>query len=155
MPDAGEDVVQRAFVGRGKPYAIGRHTRHVEGGGQIDERLELGLLLAEQMPLQLDEHIVVTKQPDQLIEQSPDAQLKTEQQVPSRKRDQSTRAPLELVEHERPFAFRGAQLHAGDHSTEILVALLRLNKKRGGSSGRTLRISRDWPQSSLLRQRWV
>ena len=54
VADAGEDVVERPIGRLGEADAVGGDERQVEGGGQIDQRMVVGFLVAQQVPLQLD-----------------------------------------------------------------------------------------------------
>ena len=57
VADACEEIVERSIVDDRKPYAVGRHDRHVERRGQRDQRLIIGFFVPQQVPLQLDIHV--------------------------------------------------------------------------------------------------
>ena len=73
MVNAREHVEERPLGRRREPDAVGRDDRHVEGRGQIDERLVVGFFVAAEVTLQLDVHAVAAEQADEAIEQAADA----------------------------------------------------------------------------------
>ena len=120
--EAGEDVVQRTLVGRGKPHAAGGDDGHAIRGGQIDERLVVDFLRAIQMPRDRDIDVRAAEGADQPIEQPADAVLpRVEQRLP-RQRHQALDVAVEIVQRERALPFRRAQLHPREQTGEILIA---------------------------------
>jgi hypothetical protein len=134
---AREDVVQRTFVGRGEPHAVGGDERHAIRVGQIDERVVVVGFVAIQMPLQLHVDLLAPEDADQPIEQAADAVLPRAQQVPARQRDEAAHPAVERVERERPFSFRRRELHGGDETTEVLIARPRGDQNRKDEGRRT------------------
>ena len=61
VTDAREDVVDRPRFRRREPHAVGRHHRQPERGGEIDQRLQHGLLVAPEMPLQFHPHLAAAE----------------------------------------------------------------------------------------------
>src|SRR5206468_511394 len=96
-----------------------------EGRGERDERLVIRFLVAPQMPLQLDAHVIASEEADDAIEQAADAVAPAVERRAADERDEAARAAVELVERQRALAFRRAHLHARDQPAEILVTLSR------------------------------
>ena len=67
--DAREHVEQRALAGIGKSHAVGRHDRHVKRAGDIGQRAIVCVLVAQEVPLNLDIHAVAPEQPDERIDE--------------------------------------------------------------------------------------
>src|SRR4051812_26246572 len=80
------------------------------------------------MALQLDIGVVTAKNADQTIDEAANAELGTAEHRASRERDQSRRHPVEILEGERAFAFRRAQLHRRQQPAKIAVPLLGLDE---------------------------
>jgi hypothetical protein len=123
--NAGEHVEERSLVRGGEANAVGGDHRHAEGTRQTGQRDEVGFLVAQQMPLQLNADIGAAKQTDQPIEQPADAVVVRVKERPSRQRHEAGGEAVEFVERERALAFRGAHLHARDEAAEIAVAVCR------------------------------
>ena len=104
----------------------------------------VGLFVARQMPLQLDVHAVAAEQADEPIEQAADAVAGAPS---SAARPASATSPpvaaVELVERQRAFAFRRAQLHARDQPAEVAVALLRFRRGRADAKAERLRAGKS------------
>ena len=124
MVDAREDVEQRPLGRRGEADAVGGDRRHAERRRQRDERVVVALLVAPKMPLQLDVHAVAAEDADEAIEQAADTVPPAVERRAAGQRDEAGRAAVELLERQRPLAFRRAQLHARDEPAEVPVALL-------------------------------
>ena len=82
--------------------AVGRQRRHAERRGQADERLVVALLVAAEMPLQLDVHAVAAEDADQAIEQAADAVPPAVERRAAGKRDEPGGAAVQLLERQRP-----------------------------------------------------
>ena len=123
MVEAREDIEERTVLGRGEPHAAGGDDRHVIGAGEIDERLVVRFLVAQQMPLQFDVDVRPAEQADQPIEQAADAMPLHPQDFAARQRDEAARMAIEFLERQRALPFRRAQLHARDQATQVAVAV--------------------------------
>ena len=120
--EASEDVVQGAFIGRGKPHAAGGEDRHAIGRGQIDQRLVVDFLRAIQVPGDRDIDVRAAEGADQPIEQPADAVLPRVEQRLARQRHQSLDVAVEIVQRERALPFRRAEVHPRQQTREILIA---------------------------------
>ena len=120
--DAGEHVEERSILGRGKADAVGGHDRDAKRPRQAGERHQVGFLVAQQMPLQLDADVGAAEQADQAIQQPAHAVVMRVEHRPARQRDEPGREALELLEREGAFSLGGAHLHAGHETAEIAVA---------------------------------
>ncbi len=142
MPDAGQDIVERAIRRLGEADAVGRDDRQVERGRQIAQRVIAGFFVAEQVALQLEIHAVATEEADEAIDQPADAKARRVQHGPSAQRDEPDRRAVQIVERQRALSFstpprRRARwgpgdgrphLHRGQQTTEIAISLLRLDE---------------------------
>ena len=90
---------------------------------QLGQRLVVGFLVAQQMPLQLDADVVAAEEADEPIEQAADAVLPRVEHRPARQRDEAGGEAVELLERERALPFRRAHLHARHQAAEVPVAL--------------------------------
>ena len=114
MPDAGEHVVERAAVGLGEADAVGGDDRQMKRGGEIAQRLVVGFLVAQEVPLQLDGDVRRAEDADQPIDQAADAEPPAVDRRSADQRDQPADLAIEILERERAFPFRRAELHARD-----------------------------------------
>jgi hypothetical protein len=130
VADAGEHVEERPLVGAAEPDAVGGDNRHVKRGRQLDERLEVGLLVAEQVTLQLDVDVRAAEESDEPIDQAADTKLPAGERLAPDERHEAGRASLELLERERPLPFRRAELHQRHELAEVAVAFTRLHEDR-------------------------
>ncbi len=122
MVNAGEDVEQRPRLRRVEADAVGRQRRHAERLRQADERRDVALFVAAKMPLELDVHAIAAENADEAIEHpAHTVSTPVERRAPG-ERDEPGGAPVQLLERQRAFAFRRAQLHARDQPAEIPVA---------------------------------
>ena len=149
MVDAGEDVEQRPLGVGGEAHAVGGDRRHAERAGEARERVVVARLVAAQMALQLHVHVAAAEDADQAIEQPADAVAAAVERRAAGERDQTRRAAVELVERQRAFAFRRAQLHARHEAAEIAVPVRTFAQDgehglagRAGLAGRTIRTRR-------------
>ena len=122
VADAGEDVVERAIGGFGEAHAVGREDRHVEGGGEIAQRVIVGFLVAEEMALELEIGAGAPEDADQAIDESADAERRAAQHGAAAERDEPGRVAVDLVERQRPFPLRRAQLRHGQETAQVAVA---------------------------------
>ena len=79
VADAGEDVVERAIGRLGEADAVGGEDRHVERRREIAQRLVVRLLVAQQVPLQLEVDAGAPEDADQPIDQPADAEPRAAQ----------------------------------------------------------------------------
>ena len=73
------------------------------------------------MPLQLDVDAVAAEDADEAIEQAADAVPPAVERRAAGQRDEPGGAAVQLLERQRAFAFRRAQLHARDEPAEVPV----------------------------------
>ena len=121
MMDAREDVEQRTLVRRCEPHAAGGKDRHVIGAGEIDERLVIGLLVVQQVPLQLHVDVRPAEGADEPIEQPADAVARCLQHLAPGERDEARGVAVEFLQCERTLPFWRPQLHPGDEPTEVAI----------------------------------
>ena len=119
----------RSADGR-EPDAVGRDDRHAECRRQIDERLVVRFFVAAEMPLQLDVHAVAAEQADETIDQAADAVAAAVERRAADERDEAAGPAVQILQRQRAFAFRRAQLHAGDQPAEVSIALLAFRRGR-------------------------
>ena len=122
--DAREHVEQRAPGRRREAHAVGGDDRHAKGRRQIDERAVVGFLVPVEMTLQLHVHAMPAEQSDEAIEQPADAVAAAVERGAADERDEPARAPVQLLQRERAFALRRAELHAGDEAAQVAVPVL-------------------------------
>ncbi len=130
MVNAREDVEQRTRGRSREPDPAGCDDRHAECRGQRGERFVVGLFIAPEMTLQLDVRAVPAEQADHAIEQAAHAIPLTVERRAADEGDQSAGIPVKLLQRQRPFTLRRAELHPSDQAAEITVALLRLTEDR-------------------------
>ena len=123
VADAGEHVEQRPVRGRREPDAVGGDHRHVERGRQREQRLVVGLLVANQVALQFEADVRPSEDPDQPVDQAAHAVAPAAQRLAPGQRHEPPGLSLELVERQHPLAFRRAEVHPRDEPAEILIAL--------------------------------
>ena len=133
--DAREHVEQRPLGRRREADAVGRDGRHAERRRQADERVVVALFVAPQMPLQLDVHAVAAEDADEAIEQAADAVPAAVERGAAGERDEAGGAAVELLERQRAFAFRRAQLHARDRAGRDSGSPSALSQRTGRSEG--------------------
>ena len=126
--DAREDVEQRAILRCREPHAARGDDGDVIRPGKIDERVVVRFLVTQQVPLQLHVDVRTPEDAHQPIEQTAHAVSPCAQHLAPRKRDEARRVALELLERQRPFAFRCPQLHARDEAAQVAVAVLGLDE---------------------------
>ena len=119
LADAGEHVGQRPLLGRGKAHAAGGHHRHPERRRQARQRVVVVLLIAPQVALQLDAHLGAAEDADQPIQQPADAEAIGAQQRLPGQRDEAGDVAVEILERQRAFAFRRAQVHRREETAEF------------------------------------
>ena len=83
------------------------------------------LLIAQQVPLQLDADVFRPEDPDETIDEAAHAVARSVDDGAASQRDEAANGAIELVEIERALAFWRRQLHARHEAAEILVALTR------------------------------
>ena len=110
-----------AGVAKRTPLVASVGTRNA--AARLTSACVVALLVAAEMPLQLDVHAVAAEDADQAIEQAADAVPPAVERGAAGERDQPGRAAVELLERQRALAFGRAQLHPRDQATEIPVAL--------------------------------
>ena len=91
MVNAREDVEERPLGRRREPDAAGGDDRHVKRRRELDERPVVGFLVAAQMPLQLDVHVVAAEHADEAIEQAADAVAAAVERRAADERDEARR----------------------------------------------------------------
>ena len=133
--DAGEDVEERPLGRRREPHAAGGDDRHVERRREIDERAVVGFLVAAEVALQLDERLLAAEDAHDAIEEAADAVAPRVERHAADERDEPAGEPVELLERQRAFAFRRAQLHARDELAEIAIAVRRFRQSTGRTEG--------------------
>ena len=79
--------------------------------GQLAQDLVVPLLLAQEMPLQLDVHLRRAEDADDAIDEAADAESRAVDRGAAGERDQAADVAVEIVERERAFTFRRTQLH--------------------------------------------
>ena len=148
VADAGEDVEQRPILRRGEADAVGREQRHVIRRGQRDERLVVGLLVALQVPLQLDVEAIAAEHADQAIEQPADAVPRVRRRARrGRPARQAAGRAVEILEAERAagrrdLALRRARLHPRDQAAQVAIAVARRDQHRQPPQARRMRAVR-------------
>ena len=75
------------------------------------------------MPLQLDVHPIAAEDADEAIEQAADAVPPAVERRAAGKRHEPGGAAVQLLERQRPLAFRRAQLHARHEPAQVAIAL--------------------------------
>jgi hypothetical protein len=113
VPDAGQRVVQRPVRRLRKADAVGRDDRDVERGGQVDERLVVGFLIAQQMALNLDAHVRRSERADDAIDEAADPEARAGHGRAADERHQPCDVAVELLERQRAFPLRRSPLHPG------------------------------------------
>ena len=113
MADAGEHVEQLALLRIGVRGMIGRDDGDAQRRRAVEDRLIPGLLLAMVVALQFG------------IEMMRAEDIGESLVGMAGKADESAGELGDLVEGGGAFAFRRAELHAGDEATEVAVALRR------------------------------
>ncbi len=116
-----EHVEQRARCGRREADAVGDDGRHTERGSHLREDLVGHFFVAVMVPLQLDVGPIPPEHAHQPIEQSADAEASRVERRPARQRDEAGGLAVELLQRERPFAFRGPHFHAGHQTAQVPV----------------------------------
>ena len=139
MAHAGEDVEERAVVGRGKPYTVGGHHRDSKRARQASQRHQVRFFVAQQVPLQLDVDVGAPEQADETVEQPADAVAMRVEQRPPGQCNETGGKSVELLDGKRACPFHRAHLHAGDKATEVAIPLWRGDEHReppedGGSA---------------------
>ena len=117
-----------AGVAKRTPLVASVGTRNA--AARLTSACVVALLVAAEMPLQLDVDAVAAEDADQAIEQAADAVAPAVERRAAGERDEPAGAAVELLERQRAFAFRRAQLHARDQPAEVPVAL-RLSQRTG------------------------
>ena len=143
MVDAGEDVEQRPLARRGEPHAAGRDRRHAERARRGSTSASLSrFFVAAQMALQLDVDAGRGRTPrpgDRAVRRRRSGGRRAPR---GRRARPGRRSAVELLERQRAFAFRRAQLHARDQAAEIAVASGD-SQRTGSTDGRMGGI---WPE---------
>jgi hypothetical protein len=106
VADAGEDVIQRTVDRLGETHPVGGDDRHVIRGGQIAQRVVVGFLVAQEVPLQLEIRAPAAEHADEPIDEAADAEPRAAQHRAPTERDEAGRMAVEFVERERAFSFR-------------------------------------------------
>jgi len=70
----------------------------MKGVSQLDERLVVDLLVAPEMPLQLDVDAVAAEDPDEAVDEAADAELMSCQRRAADERDEAADVSVEIVE---------------------------------------------------------
>ena len=83
----------------------------MERRGEIAQRVVVRLLVAQEVPLQLEIRARAAEDADEPIDQPADAEPRAAQHGAPAERDEPRRVAVDLVQRERPFALRRAQLH--------------------------------------------
>ena len=138
VADAGEDVEQRPIGRLGEADAVGGDDRHVERRRQIDERMVVGLFVAQEVALQLDADVRrAPNMPTRRSSRPPTPKRRPLERRAAGERDEPADVAVEIVERERAFAFRRAQLHPRDQPAEVAIAVARFDQEQrtGGSIG--------------------
>jgi hypothetical protein len=73
VTDAGQDVVQRSRTRFREAHAVGCDNGYVEGRREIEQRVIVGFLVAQQVTLQLQADVRAAKYAYQLIDEPADA----------------------------------------------------------------------------------
>jgi hypothetical protein len=122
VADTREYVVQRTIRGFRKPHAVGNYRRNVKRGGKIQQHLVIPLLLAQEMPLQLDVHLGRPERADDAIHEAANAEPRRVDGGAADERDQASDLPVEILECERSLPFRRPHLHRRHQAAEIPIA---------------------------------
>jgi hypothetical protein len=123
VPDAREHVEERALRRGREPHAVGRDERHVIRRREIHEGVVVGVLVAEPMTLQLHVDAVAAEDPDEPIEQAADAVATRAKDLAAGERHEAPHLAVELLERERAFAFRRAELHPRHETAQVPIPL--------------------------------
>ncbi len=126
----GQDIVERAIRRRGEPYAVGRQERHAIGRRESRQRLRVGFLIPEEMPLHLDVDVARTEQAKEPIEHPADPVPPAVERRPAGERDESARRAIEILERECTFALRRPQFHPGHEAAQVAIPFRRLDEHR-------------------------
>ncbi len=135
VADAGEHVVERAILRRREAHAVGGHHRDVKRGRQRDQRLVVGLLVPDEMPLQLQVDVRPAEQADQAIHQAAHAVAPAAQRLAPDERHHPGGVAVQLVERQRPLALRRPEVHARQQAAEVLVALAGFDEEGEAEAG--------------------
>ena len=137
MPDACEHVVERPIRRLGEADAIGGNDRHVKRRREIDERVVVGFLVAQQVALQLPRtRSRAPKMPTMPIDEAADAEAAAAQRRAADERDEPAGVAVELVERERAFPFRRAQFHPRHQAAEIAIAVRAIRRGQAARNDR-------------------
>ncbi len=135
MTDAREHVKQRAFLRRRETDTVGGHDRHVKGRRQREEGLIVAFLVAAQVALQLDVHVVAAEDPHQAIDQAADPVAGARKPRTADQGDEASDMPVQALDRERTLPFRRPQLHRRHEPAEIAVARRRGHEHRQPPEG--------------------
>jgi hypothetical protein len=100
----------------------------VERGGEIAQRVVVGLFVAPQMALQLEIRVRAAEDANEAIDEAADAEARAVHHRAAAERDEAGRLPVQLVERQHALALGGAQLHHRQQPAEIPVAGLRFDE---------------------------
>ena len=122
---------QRPLVGVANRTPSVATTGTRNAAARHDQRVVVVLLVALQVPLQLDVHVGAAEHADEPIEQP--AHAVALGRAAAARPTSATRPavlPVEIVERQRALALGRAQLHARDQAAEVAPAFLRGDKHR-------------------------
>jgi hypothetical protein len=125
LANRGDDIEQRPLFGRRERDAAGRQQRHAKRLGETDQRIVVVFLVAVQVALQLDVGIAAAERADDAIEEAADAEPFGAEQRAAGHGDEAGGEAVELMNRQRALAFRRAELHLREQTTQISPALLR------------------------------
>ena len=130
VADAGEYIEERPLHWVREPDAVRGNERHVKGRREIAQHAVGGFLLAEEVALQFQPHVVAAEHADQPVHQAAHAVPAGHERLSADNGDEAAGAAVKLVEVQRALAFRRAQFHARQQAAEVLVPLAAFHKNR-------------------------
>jgi hypothetical protein len=147
MTHAREHVEQRSIGRFRKADVVGGNHRNAVGLRKRVERCIGGLLVAQQMTLQLDIHVAPPEQADQPVEQAAESMVAGIEQRTPAERNETGCGPVQFLERERTVALSTpprrssrprqgrprrirTHLHARDQPAQIPVAFLGFRQNR-------------------------
>jgi hypothetical protein len=123
VPDAREHVVERPVDWFRESHAVGGDDRQMKRRGEVQQRVIVRFLVAKQMTLELDAHVVGAERADQPIDQAAHTKPRGVDCGTTGQRNETADVSIELVERERSLAFRRAKLHLRHEAAEIAIPL--------------------------------
>ena len=144
------------FAGAAKRTPLVAIDRHVKGRREIDERLVVRLLVAEQVPLHLDADVVRAKRADDAIDEAAHAKARSAERRAADQCHEASDCPSSSSMRQRSFPLRRAQFHSRHEPAQVPVAFARFDE-HGQPEHRAavpIAIVNSAPMIALIPARW-